>query len=671
MLAKHIVLRFVALMIAVSCLAVQTAAAFAAKPEVINETQSRLLRDVKFLADDAMQGRGIGTEGLNKSADFIRDEFEKAGLDVTRVDGGAFQKFTMVTGTDLGDDNSLQFVSTDGKTIDIKYDTDFRTCSFGNSGTFDTDIVFAGYGINAKEPKYNDFADVDVKGKAVIIMRRTPNQGQRNGPFSGRRAGQYGDLRSKVKNAVDAGAVAVLIANDPRGVRRSKTQAEARMKQAAERLKRAETELENVGDDESKKESATTKVSLLKSRFEAAKKTADKPDHDDLMKFGYAGNAKDDAIPVFHVRQSVLDELLTASIGKTLTQFEAEIDENVKPATTVLTGWKTNGTASVKRIDTEVKNVIGVIDGEGPLADETVVIGAHYDHVGMGASGSLSQGGLAIHNGADDNASGTVSLIEVARRIGAMKDKPKRRIVFIAFTAEESGLIGSAKYCDEPVYPIDKTVAMFNMDMVGRLTGNRLTIYGTGTATGWDKRIAELGLKYQFDLGMKPEGLGPSDHASFYKKKIPVLHFFTGVHPNYHRPSDDWNLVNVPGMARIVDYVEEIAMETAQAEERPEYLSVSARAKINETATRPYFGIVPDLTSEAVGLAVASVAKDGPAEAAGVKVGDVIVNFVGDDIEGLTDFDNLLRKQKVNVPVEVTIQRGDEELKLEVKLTQP
>lgn len=658
-------------MAALVCTITATTDAFEAKT-TLTESQQRLMKDVKFLAADALKGRGIGTDGLNKAADFIRDEFKKAGLDVTQVDGGAFQKFTMVTGTDQGDDNSLQLMSADGQSIDIEYDTDYRACSFGNSGTFDTEIVFAGYGINATNPKYNDFADADIKGKAVVIIRRTPQQGVRSGPFSGRRAGQFGDLRSKIKNAVDAGAVAVLIANDPHGVRTAAVRADARMKQAAERLKRAEEELAAAGDDESK-DSATNRVKLLQSRFETAKKAAEKTDHDDLMEFGYAGNANDNAIPVFHVRQTALNKLLTASIGKTLTDLESEINKSLKPATTLLTGWKAKGTASVKRIDTEVKNVIGVIEGEGDLANETVVIGAHYDHVGMGASGSLARGaGPAIHNGADDNASGTASLIEIARRIAGQPNKPKRRMVFIAFTAEESGLVGSARYCSEPVFPIEDTVAMFNMDMVGRLTGNRLTIYGTGTATGWDKRIAALGLKYQFDLGMKPEGLGPSDHASFYRKKIPALHFFTGIHPNYHRPSDDWDLVNIPGMARIVDCVEEIAMETAQAESRPEYVAVTARAKINETASRPYFGVVPDLTSDAQGLAVASVAKDGPAEKAGVKTGDVIVKFVGEAVGSLTDFDALLRKQTVDdQELVVVVKRDGNEISLKVKLSQP
>ena len=647
------------------------ASSFETKPAGKVSTEARLLADVKYLADDALEGRGLGTAGLDKAADFIREEFENAGLDVTQVDGGAFQKFTVVTGTNLGENNSLKFVSAEGESIDITYDTDYRTCSFGKSGTFDSELVFAGYGIKSSDPKYNDFEDVDVKGKTVIIVRRTPAQAKRKGPFSGRKAGQYGSLRTKMKNAIDAGAAAILFVNDPHTVRRGKIQADARFKQAADRLKRAEDELAAAGDDKSKVEAAKEKVALAKNRHKTAENATKKPDHDDLMKFGYAGNANDSAVPIFHVRQSVLDKLLTASIGKTLQQLETDIDKDVTPVTTALTGWKARGSADLKRIDTEVKNVIGVIEGEGDLADETVVIGAHYDHVGMGVTGSLYRGDPAIHNGADDNASGTVSLIELARQVVASGEKPKRRLVFIAFTAEETGLVGSARYCSEPIFPLEDTVGMFNMDMVGRLTGNRLTIYGTGTATGWDKRVAELGLKYQFDLAMKPEGLGPSDHASFYRKKIPVLHFFTGVHPNYHRPSDDWNLVNIEGMSRIVDCVEEIVLATANEEQRPEYLEVKTRARINETASRPFLGVVPNLTSEATGLAVANVAKDGPAEKSGVEAGDIIIKFGDTAIESLNDLDAALRKQTAGKTIEVTVKRGDEEKKLNVKLAQP
>ena len=216
--------------------------------------------------------------------------------------------------------------------------------------------------------------------------------------------------------------------------------------------------------------------------------------------------------------------------------------------------------------------------------------------------------------------------------------------MFIAFTGEERGLLGSAHYVKEPLVPLEQTVAMFNMDMVGRLTDEKLTVFGTGTAKRWDAWIDAEAKERRFAISKKPEGLGPSDHSSFYAKRIPVLHFFTGTHNDYHRPTDDWEKINIEGIARVVDLLAELVVTTAETEELPEYVAVQGKASLEpRTGSRPYFGSIPDFGTEVEGYAIQGVSPDSPADKAGIKGGDVLIKFGEHAITGLDDFDLALR----------------------------
>jgi Zn-dependent M28 family amino/carboxypeptidase len=223
-----------------------------------------------------------------------------------------------------------------------------------------------------------------------------------------------------------------------------------------------------------------------------------------------------------------------------------------------------------------VRNVVGVLEGAGPLADETVVIGAHYDHLGIG------KGGKGIYRGADDNASGTAGMIELARRFAAMKDRQGRRIVFMAFSAEESGLLGSKHYCTkEPLFPLDKTVAMINLDMVGRLRfdkdnkGGKILIDGVGTAKNFETLLDKLCAEAGFEVHKNFGGVGGSDHTSFFRAKVPVLYIKTGRHPELHTIKDTVDLINFPGMKRMVDLIERVAQQIASDPNRPEFVNVA------------------------------------------------------------------------------------------------
>lgn len=641
-------------------------------PTVTSASEQRLLDGVRYLASDELEGRGVGTNGLNLAADYVREEFKKAGLDVSRVEKDAFQKFTMVTGSELTSPNTLKFELAEGKTITLKQGVDFQTCAFGGSGAFSADLVFAGYGIDEKNPKYSDFDGVDVKGKVVIVMRRTPRQADPKAPFGGAHGttSRQADLRSKVSNAVNKGVAAIVFVNDPYSVREvAKNRVEQQKKKAAKDAEKAA----GTEKKEEKKDAAAPAGAANSGAVAAKDETPVEiqPGDDVLMAFGYGGRGNEQSLPIVHITQAALNNVLKEAGVPDLTSLEAEIDKDFTPQSRVLP-VKAVGQTALKRTSVEVKNVIGVLEGSGPHADETIVIGAHLDHVGRGGEGSLAPGSKEIHNGADDNASGSSALLELARRLAARKEKLPRRLVFIAFTGEEMGLIGSARYVKEPIFPLDKTIAMFNMDMVGRLKDDqKLIVYGTGTSSRWTKPVEDLGKEYGFHIVKKPEGFGPSDHSSFYAKKIPVLHFFTGDHKDYHRPSDDWEKINVDGMARVVNMLEQIVLQTATNSERPDYIEVKTPVSQNRDTARPYFGSIPDFGSDTPGYAISGVAPGSPSEKGGLKGGDVIVELGKNKVTGLDDFDLALRKFKAGEEIDVVVLRKGEKVALKVTLAAP
>ncbi|MBI1313352.1 M20/M25/M40 family metallo-hydrolase [bacterium] len=636
--------------------------------ELRGTPQDRILTDLKYLADDKLEGRGVGTNGINLAADYVKQQFAAAGLDMTAVDGDAFQKFTMVTGSKLTEPNTLTFSGPDGKEISFELGTDFNVCSFGGAAEFSGEIVFGGYAIDAKEVPYHDFQDVDVKGKIVIVMRRNPQQVNPKGKFAaGHGISRHAAIRSKMSVCSTAGAAAVLFVNDPYT---SESEAEKAINHADSAVVKAARELVKLAPDADDYAEAKNKLEDALSRVGKAHGDAHSGGFDELMEFGYAGNGKDGSIPAMHITQAKCDELLKAALKSSLADLEGEIDADLKPRTQVLKGWTVKGQTSLERVRTDVKNVIGVLEGQGPLADETIVVGAHYDHVGMGGEGSLAPGSHEVHNGADDNASGTVALIELARRLATREQPLPRRIVFIAFSAEELGLIGSQKYVDQPVFPLDRTVAMFNMDMVGRL-GEKLTVFGVGTSPTFEADVKRFGAAHELDVVLKPEGFGPSDHSSFYAKKIPVLHFFTGTHSDYHRPGDDWDKVNVPGIDQVLGLVQDMVVQTAEIQKRPEYVEVAGHAEVQRSGNRPYFGSIPDFGSEDEGYAISGASPGSPADKAGLKAGDHIIQFGEHKVTDLSDFDLALRDFSAGDEVEVTVRRKGEIVKLQVTLAKP
>ena len=638
----------------------------------LEDAEERLLDDVKTLASDEYEGRGVGTDGLEKAAEYIRSEFEKAGLDVTADGGDPFQEFEITTGSELTSPNNLTLRGPDGEELELGFDVDFRTCSFCSAGKFSGEVVFAGYGIESDDPEYNSFEGVDVAGKVVIIVRRNPQQGRQDGLFAvAHGASRHAALATKVSHAFQREAAAVLFVNDDYTGRAQREQLQQALVDAEQRVLQASEGLVDAGEGEDDAAAAREELSAAVKHFRQVRSMLEQDESDPLMEFGYGGTRAGKSLPVMHITQDVCNQLLEASSGRTLAEWEAEVDETGKPQSGLIEGWTAEGEAGLKAIRVSIANVVGVLEGDGPLANETVVVGAHYDHVGRGGEGSLAPGSNEIHNGADDNASGTAALLEVARRLAAREEKLPRRVVFIAFTGEERGLLGSAHYVREPIFPIEETIAMINMDMVGRLVDDRLTVFGTGTSPAWDGLLDPAAEQGGLVLAKKPEGFGPSDHSSFYAKQIPVLHLFTGTHTDYHRPGDDWDKINYEGVERIVDLVETLTVEVAQVDERPEYVEVQGRASMTRSGSRPYFGSIPDFASDAQGYALQGVAPGSPADKGGLQGGDVIVKFGGASIGGLDDFDLALRKFTAGQEVQVVVRRGEEEVTLSVTLAKP
>lgn len=637
--------------------------------------QARLARDIRYLASDALEGRGIGTPGLDQAAEYIRQQFAEAGLNMQGVKGTPWQAFAATTGAKLTLPNQLFFRNPQGAAVEWQGAADFRIMSFGGSGQFAANIVFCGYGIDAPDKKYSDFAQVKLEGKVALILRRTPRQDQPGSPFVGPHGEMttHSELRTKVSNAFSRGAVAILLVNDAYTGRKEIESAKKRLAKLQTEFVDAEKGRTALAPQETAKQAeAAKKIAALQTSINKLTEEINAGPTDSLMKFGYAGDEPVRTIPIYHITRAVADSALRPALNTTLAELEQKIDADLQPRSAPLPDWSAEGVVTIERTQAEVKNIIAVLPGKGPLAEETIVLGAHYDHIGRGAFGSLAPpGGNEIHNGADDNASGAVTLVEVARRLAARKEPLPRRVVFIAFTAEESGLIGSARYVREPVFPLEKTVAMLNMDMVGRLQDDRLTVFGTGTSKVWEPLIKRLGTRYHFQLSLKPEGFGPSDHSSFYAKQIPVLHFFTGTHADYHRPTDDVEKINVPGMSRVADLVEGAIVEIAQQPARPDYIVVKGMASILRDTSRPYFGSIPDFANDLPGCAISGVAPEGPADKGGLKGGDRIVQLGAHKIENLNDFDLALRKYAPGDTVDVVVIRGKDRVPLKVTLGKP
>ena len=315
------------------------------------------------------------------------------------------------------------------------------------------------------------------------------------------------------------------------------------------------------------------------------------------------------------------------------------------------------------------RNVVALLEGSDPdLRDEIIVIGAHYDHLGLGGGGSLAPGESAVHNGADDNASGVAALLRAATVLSE-GPRPARSILFMAFTGEESGLLGSAYFARSPTVDLDGARAMFNMDMVGRLEDDPLIVYGVGTASEWTDLVESEAGRAGIEVALQPDGVGPSDHTSFYLRDIPVLHFFTNTHSDYHRPSDDWDRVDAAGIERVAQLVATLARRVATPE-----IALTLQRGAGQPARAPtsgsgaWLGTVPDFTPVDRGVLLGGVTAESPADKAGMQKGDILIRLGGQDIADLQGFTDALAAFKPGDEVDIVVLRDGREVQLEAVL---
>jgi hypothetical protein len=570
----------------------------------------RMKKDIFFLASPECEGRGVETQGINKAADHIASQLKLAGLKPGGKDGSWFQPFNLSEGAGKVEGvNTLTLRGPLGQEIELKMDKDFQVLPMSGSGKVNGPLVFAGYGIQAKSANYDEFKGVDVAGKIVVVLRRVPRWDNEAAQFGGHKEA-YAGLENKIGNCELHQAAAVILVND---------------------------HSEAAGGD----------------KFAAIP----------------GGAASSGGVPTVQLRRNVFDMILTASKGTSLADLEKDIDRDLKPRSGPLSGWTATVQTTLKRPTYACKNIVAVIEGSGPLANETVVIGAHYDHWGYGGWGSLAKNKTEkqIHPGADDNGSGTTTILELSRRFAAMKDRQGRRLVFLWFSGEERGLIGSRYYCNrEPLFPLADTVAMVNLDMVGRLKKDDLKVEGVGTGKGFDDLVDAANADFGFVLQKKKSGTGPSDHDSFCRKDIPVLFLWTGFHDDYHRPTDTADRINIAGMVKVADLTEKIVTRLATMEKRPEYVHIA------ETITMgggmgPKMRVGIDYGDESnKGVVIANVVKDGPAAKGGVQAGDRIVAINGQPTMNLNAYMAVMRQQKAGVALDVTVNRKGAELKLKV-----
>ncbi len=390
-------------------------------------------------------------------------------------------------------------------------------------------------------------------------------------------------------------------------------------------------------------------------------------DEDNMIPLKHSPNSTPVGIPVIQVSRKVVNNIL----GRKLEELQSVLDNSYSPQSFEIEK-NISAQVSLNKKTISVPNVMGFIPGNDPvLKNEYIVIGAHFDHLGYGGegTGSLTPDSNAIHNGADDNASGTAGVLELAETLSANKNNLKRSVLFMAYNAEEEGLLGSKYFVNNPTVNLSKVAAMINMDMIGRMSEGKVTVGGTGTSLEFEPILKEINNNHGLNLKMSKEGYGPSDHASFYVNDIPVLFFFTGTHTDYHKPSDDWPLINVAGEKQIVELIHDVVLRLSNLNNRPTFTEAGPKeASQTRRSFKVTFGVIPSYGSDEIGLEIDGAKKESPAGKAGMLKGDVIVSIDGKPVKNIYDYMYRLAELKPGQKVEVVIKRGEKELTMKVTL---
>lgn len=475
----------------------------------------KLLDDIRRLSSTAFGGRATGSPGLSKAADYIASRFSQASIRSLN-DSGYLQPFPVTTGAKAGPNNSLRWLQA-GKTSELQMGKDFEPFAFSANGYVGGQLAFAGYGITACEYGYDDYASIDVKGKVVVMLRHEPQEYEASSSFEGRVYTEHSQLFRKLLNARAHGAAAVLFVND----------------------------------------------------------TANHSGPDNLEKMSSLPSPGGASIPFTGIRSGVVEQWFREAAGRSFEDAQKEIDRKLEPQSFAFAGDLSVELRTDVDAETRIaSNVIAWLPG---YTSEYVIVGAHYDHLGLGEQYSLAANTTGvIHPGADDNASGTSGVLAVARLL-AEQPKARRGVLFVTFAGEEIGLLGSTWLTSHPVLPLRDAIAMLNMDMIGRLRDNTLTVGGTQSGEGLRATVEAAAKRFPLVLQMDGQALyGSSDHTAFTSHGVPALFFFTGLHADYHRPADTVEKVDARNTALVTDLVAAVTAFLTASPERPKFRYTAA-----------------------------------------------------------------------------------------------
>jgi hypothetical protein len=598
---------------------------------------ARYREHVKFLASDELEGRRPGTPGIEAAAEYIAKHFASAGLTPGGENGTWFQTLEVYDGKQL--DPAAAAFAVQNLDHSTQVGEDWTPMPFTTMEDVSGPLAFAGYGIKAELYDYNDYADFDATGKVLLIFRYEPMSEDPEAAFGGKRLTSYSEFRNKAFTAFQREAKALLIVNPP---------------------------LREMGGD-----------GLYEWDQQFSKQTYD--------------------LPLVHITPALANALLKKAGMDDLETLQRKLDTERTPLSQDL-GFDIDLKLGVSEAQLKTRNVLGLLKGNGNT-NETLVIGAHYDHLGRTRlQWDRRDPDEYIHNGADDNASGSAAVIELARVLA--KDPPMRRnILFMTFTAEEMGLLGSKHWVSNPTIPLQDVVAMLNMDMIGRLEQGKFRVYGVPSAAEFKGLVAEAAERLELEYESPRSLSGNSDHAAFLFNRIPYLFPFTGVHKDYHRPSDDWELIDAEGATRVMQLVHDVAVAVANMESGPAFQEgdddapvdpeaeqmkpAAEHAKAGGATTQPAaaaegarqkrppvrFGIIPDHSAAGKpGLVVDTVIDGAPAKAAGMQDGDRIIKIAEFSVKDIYGYMFALKKFNVGDKLDVVVVRDGKEVTLHVEL---
>lgn len=572
-----------------------------------------LRNQVSYFASEALEGRLTGTPGAQQAATYIAEYFKLAGLAPLPSANGFFQPFEFSSGVRVLTNQNSATLHAAAAPATLALNKDFRPLAFTANGTVEGEVVFAGYGLSVPGKLgegYDSYNGLDVSNKVVLVLRYVPEEAE---PKRRQELNRYAGLRYKALIARNRGAKALLVVTGPTS-----------------------------------------------------------PNAGELARLTFETGASHSGIVCASISGDVAAKMFTAA-GKDLKKTQAALDKEDPHAEGAfpLKNVAVKLTTAVEHVKKADRNVLAHIPPVG--TKEYVIVGAHYDHLGHGETGGFARKDEEgkVHPGADDNASGTAALLELAGAISAQASLEKtgfrRGIVFAAWSGEEVGLIGSSHFAEKPPLPLSNVVAYVNFDMVGRLRDNKLNLQGIGSSPAWRKLIEKRNVAAGFNLTLQEDPYLPTDTTPFYPKNVPVIAFFTGSHEEYHRPADKPDTLNYDGLERITKFARALITDLTRDAERPAYAKVEKKdGGGGREQLRAYLGTIPDYATEVAGVKLSGTRGGGPADKAGLKGGDIIVEFAGQKIANIYDYTYAIEAVKIGQPVKIIVLRDGKRVELTV-----